>query len=184
MGKDIISCSGKRVGTAGDHSYGIENMIVREWGEGARLTIGKYCSIARGVLVLLGGNHRPDWVTTFPFGHTGPFPVPVAGHPATNGDVNIGNDVWIGTNATIMSGVTVCDGSVVDANAHVVKDVSPYSIVGGNPARHIKFRFEDEIVRELLDIKWWDWNDRTVADNVSLLCSSDVRRFVDKYKKN
>src|SRR5205823_3283824 len=80
----------------------------------------------------------------------------IVGHPATKGDVIVGNDVWIGYGVTISSGVTIGDGAVIGTNATVVKDVEPYEIVGGNPARHIKFRFDAEIRALLLDLKWWD----------------------------
>lgn len=180
--KEIISFSGKKCGYYGDYTYGVENMTVKEWGEGSQLKIGKYCSIARGVLILLGGNHRTDWVSTYPFGHIGHFPKIVSGHPQTNGDVIIGNDVWIGTNATIISGIKIGDGAVIATNSHVVKDVEPYSIVGGNPAKHIKYRFDKGTISELLNIKWWDWDKDKVIQNISLLCSDDIQKFIEKHK--
>jgi acetyltransferase-like isoleucine patch superfamily enzyme len=124
----------------------------------ARLTIGKFCSIAPDVRIFLGDEHRTDWVTTYPFGtvHKDVFGERITGHPATKGDVIIGNDVWIGYGATIMSGVEIGNGAVIAARSHVVKSVAPYELVGGNPAKHIKFRFNDEIINLLLDLKWWD----------------------------
>lgn len=110
-------------------------------------------------MVMLGGNHRTDWFTTFPFGHIyadelGSAAVP--GHPSSNGGVTIGHDVWIGRDVTIMSGVTIGNGAVIAANSHVVKDVGDYEIVGGNPARLIKKRFDDDVIRELLALQWWN----------------------------
>ena len=128
-------------------------------GRGGGLRIGAFCSIASGVTVALGGNHRTDWITTFPFGHVFVAELGgagIVGHPRSRGDVVIGNDVWIGTNATILSGVTIGDGAVIAANATVVKDIGPYEIWGGNPATLIRKRFADEVVRALLALKWWD----------------------------
>lgn len=145
-----------------ENIHTVIQITLRQWGEGAQLKIGNFCSIASNITVLLGGNHRTDWVTTYPFGHCKNFPdvAPVKGHPKTNGNVVIGNDVWIGSGATIMSGVTIGDGAVIAANSHVVKDVAPYSIVGGNPAKHIKFRFTEEQIKSLLQIQWWNWDNK------------------------
>lgn len=143
----------------GRFTYGYERMTVREFGEGAGLSIGAFCSLATNVQFFLGGNHRIDWITTFPFGHIFQDELGVekiAGHPATRGDIRVGNDVWIGSGATILSGITIGDGAVIAANATVSKDVAPYEIVGGNPAQHIRYRFEPEIVALLLRLRWWD----------------------------
>lgn len=124
----------------------------------AKLTIGQFCSIAPDVKIFLGDEHRTDWITTYPFGtvHKDVFGERATGHPASKGDVVIGNDVWIGYGATIMSGVHIGDGAVIAARSHVVKSVSPYEVVGGNPAKHIKYRFDQEIIDLLLELKWWD----------------------------
>jgi len=145
--------------TVGRFSYGIENVSVMQWGEGACLTIGSFCSISTNVKVFLGGNHRIDWITTFPFGNVFIDELggkDILGHPATNGDVVIGNDVWLAHGVTIMSGVSIGDGAVVAANAHVVNNVPPYCIVGGNPAKEIRYRFNLEIRQLLLELSWWD----------------------------
>lgn len=143
----------------GRYTYGIENLTVRQWGEGANLKIGSFCSLASSISVFLGGNHRTDWITTFPFGHVyqnelGSFDI--EGHPSTNGDVIIGSDVWIGAGATIMSGITIGHGAVLSANSHIVRNVAPYEIVGGNPAKPIKYRFDPETIDALLTLRWWD----------------------------
>ncbi|MBW4474846.1 MAG: CatB-related O-acetyltransferase [Stenomitos rutilans HA7619-LM2] len=143
----------------GRFSYGWENVSIMQFGEGASLIVGSFCSIASGVTIFLGGNHRTDWITTFPFGHIFVEQLggtDIKGHPATKGDVVIGNDVWLGHNSTVMSGISIGDGAVIAANSHVVKDVSAYSIVGGNPAKEIKVRFDPEICRLLLELRWWD----------------------------
>ena len=135
----------------GDFTYGKPR--VHHWGENATLQIGKFCSIAENVNIYLGGNHRIDWITTYPFSAlTQYFPMAkgIVGHPTTKGNVVIGNDVWIGNGATIMSGVTIGDGAVIGTMAVVAKDVKPYEIVVGNPARLIKKRFNDETIAKLL----------------------------------
>ena len=158
----------------GRFTYGLEGLTVREWGEGASLTIGAFCSIAEGAQIFLGGNHRADWITTYPFGHIHQELLganATAGHPATNGPVVIGNCVWVGSNATIMSGVSISDGAIIAANATVTKDVGPYEIVGGNPAKLIRKRFDDLIIEKLLELKWWNLATEQVREISSILCS-------------
>jgi acetyltransferase-like isoleucine patch superfamily enzyme len=150
---------GKSPFSVGRFTYGHENIVVKQWNEGAPLEIGAFCSIASNVQIFLGGNHRADWITTFPFGHIFQSDLGgknIQGHPATKGGVSIGNDVWIGQGVTVMSGISIGDGAIIAANSTVVKMVPPYSIVGGNPARHLKFRFSDEIISLLLEFKWWE----------------------------
>jgi acetyltransferase-like isoleucine patch superfamily enzyme len=162
---------GKSVVRIGRFSYGVDEKSILQWNEGRTLQIGAFCSIARGVTFFLGGNHRSDWVSTYPFGHIFKeelgTDVPV-GHPATNGDIVIGNDVWIGDGATIMSGVTVADGAVIAANSHVVKDIGPYEIWGGNPAHKIRTRFSKEIVEQLLKLKWWDMPIESIRNSLHI----------------
>lgn len=144
--------------------------------------VGKFCSIACNLTVYLGGNHRTDWITTFPFGHIFKKKFPNfngEGHPGTKGDITIGNDVWIGENVTIMSGVTIGDGAVIAANSHVVKNVPAYSITGGNPARHIKFRFTEEQIEKLLKIAWWNWEDDKINAHAADLCSPNIDTFIN-----
>ena len=90
------------------------------------------------------------------------------------GDIVIGNDVWIGHNATIMAGVTIGDGAIIATNATVIKDVAPYSIVGGNPAVQIKKRFSQPVIDKLLQLKWWDWDIRKITANVQYLTGGDI----------
>jgi acetyltransferase-like isoleucine patch superfamily enzyme len=136
----------------GDYTYGAPT-VVRGCGH---LKIGKFCSIGGGTVIVLGGEHRSDWVTTYPFYELFPAFESYSSQ-VTEGDVTIGSDVWIGRNVLILSGVTVCDGAVIGGGSVVTKDVLPYSIVGGNPARLIRMRFEAPIIVELLKVKWWDW---------------------------
>lgn len=161
----------------GRKSYG--ELRISDFGEGARLRMGAYCSTARGSQVLLGGGHRGDWVTTYPLSVTEPTLRHVPGHPVTRGDVIIGNDVWICTDALILSGVTIGDGAIIMARAVVTRDVAPYAIVGGSPARETGRRFDEQTIARLLAIRWWDWpHDRIVRAGPWLL-SGDVARFLD-----
>jgi acetyltransferase-like isoleucine patch superfamily enzyme len=165
--------------STGKHTYGSPHVYYTD--SGAKLTIGSFCSIAANVHIYLGGNHRTDWTTTFPFGHAHPHifnNFNGIGHPATKGDVIIGNDVWIASNVTIMSGVTIGDGAIIANNSHVVKNVEPYSLVGGNPAKLIKYRFSPEQIEKLLQIKWWDWNDEKINLYTPLLCNENIDEFI------
>ena len=165
----------------GKYTYSDGNPKVFYRNNDAKLVVGKFCSIASGVNIYLGGNHRTDWVTTYPFGHINQDKFTDfngVGHPSTKGDVIIGNDVWIASNVTIMSGVTIGDGAVIANNSHVVKDVEPYSMVGGNPAKLIKYRFTKEQIANLLEIKWWDWDDDKINKYTPLLCNNNIDDFI------
>lgn len=159
----------------GEFTYGVPAIF--EWGEGTELTVGKFCSIASYVNIFLGGGHRTDWVTTYPFNvFVDEFPSAngIIGHPISKGNVVIGNDVWIGQGATILSGVTIGDGAVIGAFSVVAKDVDPYTIVAGNPARLIRRRFDVADIEFLLSIKWWDWPKEKIEEHVRLLCSGNI----------
>ncbi|WP_082504645.1 CatB-related O-acetyltransferase [Methylobacterium sp. Leaf111] len=161
----------------GDYTYGVPSVMW--WGEDAGLSIGRYCSIAGGVSIMLGGNHRTDWITTFPFNVLDPVASAYTGHPATNGDVRIGNDVWLGISCRIMSGVTVGDGACVAAGAVVTRDVPPYAIVGGVPAKVIRMRFTPEQIAALLEIRWWDLPEKQIQELYYLMLSPDVDGFIE-----
>jgi acetyltransferase-like isoleucine patch superfamily enzyme len=160
----------------GRGTYG--DLRVRSWGEDATLTMGAFCSVASGVQILLGGEHRPDWVTTYPFSVLWQKAKHLLGHPSSKGDVVIGNDVWIGAEAMILSGVTIGDGAVIGARSVVTKDVPPYAIVGGNPARVIRMRFDEATISRLQNLKWWTWDDAKIERFLPLLLSDKVDAFL------
>lgn len=161
----------------GRTSYGTPKVL--RWGEGATLEIGEYCSIAAGVKTFLGGNHRSDWVTTYPFTVFKPgIAGGITGHPATRGDVVIGSDVWIGTDAMLLSGIRIGHGAVIAAGALVTKDVPPYAVVGGNPSKLIKYRFSDEHIRQLLEIRWWDLDESIIDQLIPALPQQDIDLFI------
>jgi acetyltransferase-like isoleucine patch superfamily enzyme len=166
----------------GEWTYGTP--LVLSWGEGARLKIGKYCSIADGVTILLGGEHRTDWVTTYPFSTVFTEASQIPGHPKTRGDVVIENDVWIGRDVFILSGVHIGNGAVIGAKSVVTKNVAPYSIVAGNPARAIRDRFTREQQEALLKIGWWNWDEAKVREAVPMLLCNKIDDFVGKHLKN
>ena len=166
----------------GDFTYGYPT--IHTWGEGARLKIGRFCSIADNVQIFLGGNHRADWVTTYPFNAFLPAFSYINGHPATNGNIIIGNDVWLGADSKIMSGVTIADGAVVAANALVSRDINAYEIYGGVPAKFIKKRFSDEIIEKLLEIQWWNWSATDIAAAVPLLQSTDFEKLFKYHEEH
>ncbi len=166
MSKVLIGKVGASDIFVGPFTYGFDRVEIRQWGGGAALKIGSFCSIASAT-IYLDGNHTIDWITTFPFARIfddhifyeeigGVEGLEIIEPPSTNGDVVIGNDVWIGEKVTIMSGIIIGDGAVLATNSHIVKNVMPYEIVGGNPAKVIRKRFDDEIIDLLLKLRWWD----------------------------
>ena len=144
---------------------------------GDKLIIGKFCMIASDVLFIMNGaNHLSDAISTYPFaifGDDWSEAMEGKSYP-TNGDTIIGNDVWIGFGATIMPGVKIGDGVIIATKSVVTKDVEPYAIVGGNPAKEIRKRFSEEEIEKLLDMQWWDWPIEKITENVQNLTG---RRF-------
>lgn len=164
--------------TIGPGTYGRFTVNVGP-GDNAHLTIGAYSSIAEGVEFVLGGNHRPDWVSSYPFRVSLGLPGAYEdGHPRSEADMVIGNDVWLGRDAMVSPGVEVGDGAVVGARAIVTRDVRPYAMVVGAPAREIRRRFDDEQVEALLRIRWWTWPEAEIRNHVHLLSSGDVEAFI------
>ena len=158
--------------TVGRGTYGEPRIL--HWGEAATLRVGSFCSIAGNVTILLGGNHRVDWITTYPFNIFRESAKSISGCPATRGDVIIGHDVWIGTGSTILSGVNIGNGAVVGACAVVTRDVPAYGIVAGNPARLIRFRFTESEIACLQKLEWWNWPDSQLDAAMPYLLAGDV----------
>jgi acetyltransferase-like isoleucine patch superfamily enzyme len=165
----------------GDYSYATP-LVQRFPGDRTKARIGRFTSIAPGVQLFLGGAHPTDWVTTYPI--RAGFFLPGAfedGNPTSRGDITIGNDCWLASEAVILSGVSVGDGAVVAARAVVSSDVRPYAVVAGNPAREVRRRFRDDQVDALLRIAWWDWPVEEVLAHVDLLCSPDVDALIARF---
>ena len=176
--KRLIS---SKVLSVGNYTYGKPNIIYDKH-TNAKVKIGKFCSIAEGVTIFTGSNHNVNWITTYPLrimlNLEGKY---ADGHPSTKGDVIIGNDVWIASNVTILSGVKIGDGAVIAANTIVSKNILPYSVVGGNPQRLLKMRFEQNDIDKLLEIKWWNWDIENIKKATPLLCSENIKKFLDFY---
>ncbi len=147
----------------GRHSYGLAPRNLVRPTERAPISIGAFCSIGPDVLIFGEADHPTDLPSTFPLRTK--LLRPDAGNvdAVTRGGVTIGNDVWIGARAIILSGVTVGDGAVIGAGAVVPRDVPPYAIVAGNPARLLRHRFDDATIGALLSLRWWDWPDERIA---------------------
>lgn len=172
MKAPVITSSDPRI-SVGKYSYGFPEFKL--WGQSETIEIGSFCSISEKVIIFGGGEHNSDWITTYPLRIS--FGLPEAncdGHPKTKGPTKIGNDVWIGYGAIILSGVTVGHGSIIGAGSVAAKDVEPYSVIAGNPAKRIDYRFSEDTRKRLLSIKWWDWPIDTILQNVDILCSNDI----------
>jgi len=147
-----------------------------------KLVIGKFVQMAHGVRIITSSaNHNMNGFSTYPFNNfmmtsetTRDDILAMFDTPGKKGDTVIGNDVWIGMDATIMPGVTIGDGAIVSARSVVVKDVAPYTIVGGNPAKPLKKRFEDDVIAALLGVTWWDWPAEKIEANLDLIIGGDV----------
>lgn len=156
----------------GAWTYGCPKVRFAE--SGAKLTIGRYGSVADGVEILLGGNHRTDWATTYPFPawpELWPGAAGIEGSNTTRGDVAVGHDVWLGSQCMVLSGIRIGTGAVVAARAVVTRDVPPYAIVGGNPARVLRLRFDEKTIAALLASRWWALPREAVVKLLPLLLS-------------
>lgn len=162
--------------TIGTGTYGIPEVI--EFGDDTVLKVGSYTSIAEGVQILLGGEHRTDWLTTYPFPAMVDEVRDIKDYAPSKGDVVIGSDCWICTNAVILSGVTIGHGAIVAAGAVVTRDVPPFAVVGGNPCKQIRWRFEEDVHALLLEAAWWDWPMEEVKAVARMLCSADQETFL------
>jgi acetyltransferase-like isoleucine patch superfamily enzyme len=165
----------------GTMSYYAPN-VVKYKGDTGRVIIGNFASVAPDADFYVGGLHRVEWVSLY--GLRAMLELPGAyedGFTHGRGDIVVGSDTWITNGSTVMSGVTIGDGAVVGTKAVVAKDVRPYAIVVGNPAKEIGRRFSDEQVEALLRIRWWDWPTELVKERVDALSSPDVDAFVAQF---
>jgi chloramphenicol O-acetyltransferase type B len=164
--------------TVGRHTYGLP-VIKTYVHDSTRLVVGAYSALSETAIVMLGGEHAVDRVTTFPLRIS--LKLPGAGEdgiPVRTGDTVIGSDVWVTQRTFIRSGVRIGDGAIVAAGAIVIDDVPAYAIVGGNPAKVIRYRFSPEQIEALLEIRWWDWPDELVVEATPLLCGTDIDAFI------
>ena len=187
LGKNNVICGGNYMNNCkvGDYTY-----ISGNDGGGIvsgfhNVSIGKYCSLATNIEIITASSHHKDFVSIFPF-----YSMPNSfcynkkkSKEFTNiKPVKIGNDVWVGSNVTILGGIEVGDGSIIAAGAVVTKNVEPYSIVGGCPAKLIKCRFEKEIADKLLKMRWWDWPEKKIRQNMNLIMSDNIEKFIENGK--
>jgi hypothetical protein len=149
--------------------------------EVASPTVGKFTGIHHTSTMFLGGLHHVDWVSTIHARRVDGEWVMPDGMVFSRGPITVGSDVWIAFEAMVMSGVTIGDGAVVAARSMVTKDVEPFEIVGGIPARHIGWRFEQPIREALLRIRWWDWPEEKIAAHRHEIDSPDVEGFVKRH---
>jgi acetyltransferase-like isoleucine patch superfamily enzyme len=165
----------------GNMSYYAPN-VVKYKGDTGRVIIGNFASVAPDADFYVGGLHRVEWVSLY--GLRAMLELPGAyedGFTHGRGDIVVGSDTWITNGSTVMSGVTIGDGAVIGTKAVVAKDVRPYAIVVGNPAREIGRRFSDAQVEALLRIRWWDWPTERVKAHVDALSSPDVDAFIAQF---
>lgn len=148
--------------SVGRRTYSVKPSNIYWCDETSPLRIGAFCSIAEEVLFLCRANHPTQFVSTFPFRALMTKSMVAYSDLVVNGPTEIGNDVWIGRRAIIMPGITIGDGAVVGAGSIVTKDVAPYAIVAGNPAKLIRNRFTDDQIARLLAIRWWEWSDEKI----------------------
>jgi virginiamycin A acetyltransferase len=182
----------------GRHSYGPQPELMTNYPPGLRnkargSKIGNFCSISSGLKFTFYGRHNNQWVSTYPFyafykkwkcdnGKTVYNSGVIDDSRFQSAPIVIENDVWIASNVTVKEDVNIGNGAVVAMESIVTKDVPPYAIVGGNPAKIIKYRFSEEQIRELLKISWWNWTDEKITNFLPLILSDNVDKFIREAK--
>ncbi|WP_110017729.1 Vat family streptogramin A O-acetyltransferase [Plasticicumulans acidivorans] len=162
-----------------DDSEGFERNVLYHFPFiGDKLIIGKFCAIARGVkFIMNGANHKLSGISTYPFqifGNGWEKVMPKPGELSYKGDTVIGNDVWIGYDVLIMPGVSIGNGAIVSSRSVVVADVPAYTIVGGNPAKPVRQRFDPDTIARLESLAWWNWPIETITQHLELVVSGDI----------
>ena len=164
----------------GKYTY-INGMKIYCWDKTFQLNIGKYCSFADNIVIIGGGEHDKDWVSTFPFIDRWKLDeYKQLKRPRFKGNINIENDVWIANNVTILSGVTIGNGAIIGANTTVTKNVPEYSIVVGNPMQILKYRFNKNIIDQLLKIQWWEWSEEKIKKHQDLFINP--QKFIKEFQ--
>ncbi len=167
--------------TIGRRTYGLKNYSVPLYSNNGSLEIGSFCSFAKGVRILLGSAHQTGRPSTFPL-KTRFLENNENVDAVSRGPIVIGNDVWVGINAIILDNLRIGDGAIVAAGAVVTGDVPPYAVVAGVPAKVVKYRFTEKQIERLQKIKWWDWPDEIIAQNIGLFYS-DIDSFLAQAEK-
>ena len=178
--RETRQCTHLKSHQIGAWTYGSPDCRYKSFGN-AKLKIGKFCSIAPDVRIFLAGEHATTTVSTYPFNYMFHAGAKLPRNNGSKGDVVIGNDVWVGDGVLIISGVTIGDGAVIAARAVVTRDVAPYSIVGGVPAKIIKMRFDQLTIEGLLKVAWWDWPIEKINDEIESLSSQNLEDFLFKH---
>ena len=165
----------------GPENFENQNVLYHYPFMGDKLIIGKFCAIAKDVkFIMNGANHKISGLSSYPFSifsNGWEKVIPKSGELPYKGDTVIGNDVWIGYDSLIMPGVKIGDGAIIASRSVVIKDVEPYTVVGGNPAKEIKKRFSDDIIDRLLKIAWWNWPKEKITNNLEVIVSSDINEL-------
>ncbi|MEY8802713.1 CatB-related O-acetyltransferase [Leisingera sp. XS_AS12] len=166
----------------GRFTHGYEDMSIRGQGGGTNVSIGSFCTIGEGVQILMEAAPQVECLTAFPFGAV--FAEEMGGpdvHPAAprSGDVVIGNDVWIGANATLLAGVTIGDGAVIGPNSTVTEDIGAYEVWGGNPAQRMRKRFDEAVCAKLQRLRWWDLPVPLIREMTPLLTAQPTVELIE-----
>tara|TARA_B110000503_G_scaffold45950_1_gene75070 strand:+ start:1416 stop:2054 length:639 start_codon:yes stop_codon:yes gene_type:complete len=174
-----LSCVGK-------WSYG--NPKIYRWDWKSKIKIGNFCSLGPDIKFYIGGNHRQDWITTSPlpasqFSKTFNKAQNIKNFSTSKGDINIGNDVWIGGNTIILSGVTIGNGATIGAGSVVTSDILPFSVCAGNPIKKIRNRFDDDLIKKIQESQWWNFDDHVINELSEYLCSNNFDDFFEALKK-
>ncbi|QKC94102.1 CatB-related O-acetyltransferase [Mesorhizobium sp. NZP2298] len=161
----------------GRHTYGLSKRSFFVPHENVPVRIGSFCSIGPDVLFICAAEHRVDTATTFPIQFV---KGKIRNAPGTGGKgpITVGHDVWIGARSIILAGVAIGNGAIIGAGSIVTRDVPPYAVAFGNPARVIRYRFQPEIIERLQALEWWNWSDDLIGERVELLTATDVDRFL------